>query len=98
MTVHGEAAEPEARAMTAAPGLSPCPTGPLVIEPREPSGIRLSLVIPTFNESQNVVPLIDRLESLLEPLLGDAYELIVVDDDSPDRTWELALAERASRP
>jgi len=54
--------------------------------------IRLSLVIPTYNESKNVPTLVKQLEGLLEPVLGKAYELIVVDDDSPDRTWESALA------
>lgn len=53
--------------------------------------IRLSLVIPTYNESKNVGELVERLTNLLDPQLGDAYELLVVDDDSPDRTWEIAL-------
>ena len=102
MAVHGEVAESGALAGKPPRGLEPCPSGPLVIAPAEASGaasgVRLSLVIPTFNESQNVVALIERLEGLLEPVLGDAFELIVVDDDSPDRTWELALAECAARP
>ena len=46
--------------------------------------------IPTFNERHNLPELIAQLTALLEPELGDDYELIVVDDDSPDRTWELA--------
>jgi dolichol-phosphate mannosyltransferase len=64
------------------------PTGPLVIGRREPAAehIRLSLVIPTFNEANNVTTLLTSLEKLLEPVLGQAYELIVVDDDSPDGT------------
>ena len=52
--------------------------------------MRLSLVIPTFNERRNLAALIAQLTALLDPELGDDYELIVVDDDSPDRTWELA--------
>ena len=48
------------------------------------------MVIPTFNERHNLPELIAQLTALLEPELGDDYELIVVDDDSPDRTWELA--------
>jgi len=52
--------------------------------------VRLSLVIPTFNERHNLPELIAQLTGLLDPELGDDYELIVVDDNSPDRTWELA--------
>ncbi|MBA3960438.1 MAG: polyprenol monophosphomannose synthase [Chthoniobacterales bacterium] len=55
-----------------------------------PSDILLSLVIPTFNESGNIEPLIVELCSILDREIARRYELIVVDDDSPDRTWELA--------
>jgi dolichol-phosphate mannosyltransferase len=84
-----------------AEGLVSAPTGALVISPSVPpmgsdgaggpERIRLSLVIPTFNESKSIRPLVRQLEALFEPVLGRAYELIVVDDDSPDRTWEVAL-------
>lgn len=47
------------------------------------SGIKLSIVIPTFNESQNVNELLRRLE---ETLGSSGWEAIFVDDDSPDRT------------
>ncbi len=60
--------------------------------------VKLSLIIPTFNESKNVGPLIEKLTSLLDAELGDAYELIVVDDDSPDKTWELAAKIGESNP
>lgn len=50
----------------------------------------LSLVIPTFNEAENIQPLLLQLNELLDRALADRYELIVVDDDSPDRTWALA--------
>lgn len=47
----------------------------------------LSLVIPTYNERPSIVPLIQRTTALLEKSLTE-FEIIVVDDDSPDRTWE----------
>jgi dolichol-phosphate mannosyltransferase len=65
----------------------------LVVEkvwPGERRGIRLSLAIPTYNESKNVEELLRNLTALLESRLGDAYEIIIVDDDSPDGTWQLA--------
>lgn len=43
----------------------------------------LCIVIPTFNERENVAPLLSRLRSVLD---GVSYEVIVVDDDSPDGT------------
>jgi dolichol-phosphate mannosyltransferase len=76
-----------------APLLTPCPKGPLVVGAGERStSLELSLAIPTLNESENIGPLLERLTSLLDPVLGDRYELIVIDDDSSDRTWEIALA------
>jgi dolichol-phosphate mannosyltransferase len=49
-----------------------------------------SLVIPTYNESQNIKELVAVLSKLLDQFLPHNYELIVVDDDSPDHTWEVA--------
>lgn len=43
-------------------------------------------VLPTFNERANIGPLITRL---LDASPAD-YMVLVVDDDSPDRTWEAA--------
>lgn len=49
----------------------------------------LSLVIPTYNERQNIASLIHRVTSALEKAI-DSFEIIVVDDDSPDGTWQVA--------
>ena len=43
----------------------------------------LTVVLPTFNESKNVRPLVESLE---KALAGIRYEVIFVDDDSPDGT------------
>ncbi len=48
-----------------------------------------SIVIPTYNERDNIQELFERMRCSMEPF-GDSYELIIVDDDSPDKTWELA--------
>jgi dolichol-phosphate mannosyltransferase len=52
----------------------------------------ITIVLPTFNERDNIVPLIQRGLAAL----GDyQVEMLVVDDDSPDGTWQVvaALAE-----
>ncbi len=49
----------------------------------------LSLVIPTYNESKNITPLIERVTQSLKKFT-DSFEIIVVDDDSPDGTWRVA--------
>jgi dolichol-phosphate mannosyltransferase len=48
--------------------------------------LKLSVVIPTFNESANVRELLRRIEASLGV---EGWELIVVDDDSPDGTASL---------
>jgi dolichol-phosphate mannosyltransferase len=46
----------------------------------------VSVILATYNEAENIAEIIPRiLEQVAGPL-----EVIVVDDDSPDRTWELA--------
>jgi dolichol-phosphate mannosyltransferase len=45
--------------------------------------IELSLIVPTFNERENIIPLLERIEVAL---VGISWELIVVDDNSPDGT------------
>ncbi|WP_242041574.1 glycosyltransferase family 2 protein [Alkalinema sp. FACHB-956] len=54
--------------------------------------LAFSLIIPTYNEANNIQRLVEILSSTLDQVLRHDYELIVVDDDSPDRTWEKALA------
>jgi len=51
--------------------------------------IRLGIVLPTFNERKNLRPLIARIDQALP---GIAWEVIVVDDNSPDGTSDEARA------
>jgi glycosyltransferase involved in cell wall biosynthesis len=46
----------------------------------------LSVVIPVYNEEENVEPLLVEIEAALVPL-GKSYEIIVVDDGSKDDTF-----------
>lgn len=52
--------------------------------------VQLSLIVPTYNEGKNIREMIRRLTEVLDAPLRGEYELIVVDDDSPDKTWEIA--------
>ena len=56
---------------------------------------RLSVVLPTFNERDNLPVLIERLDATLA---GIAWEAIVVDDNSPDGTTEVARRLANSDP
>jgi dolichol-phosphate mannosyltransferase len=66
--------------------------GPLVVAPIDgDASLDVSLVLPTYNEAKNIVPMIEQLIPVLDSIPDLQYEVIVVDDDSPDRTWEKAL-------
>lgn len=57
--------------------------------------IAVSIVIPTYNERANIAALRDAVEQVM----GDVpWEIIIVDDDSPDRTWEEAARVGATDP
>ena len=51
------------------------------------AAIDVSVVVPMFNEVDNVEPLYEQLTSALEPL-GRPYEVVIVDDGSADGTFE----------
>ncbi|MGB3650260.1 MAG: glycosyltransferase [Rivularia sp. (in: cyanobacteria)] len=54
--------------------------------------ILFSLVIPTYLEAGNINKIVRTLTSLLDESIPGDYELIIVDDNSPDGTWEVALS------
>ncbi|MEO8317299.1 MAG: glycosyltransferase family 2 protein [Bradyrhizobium sp.] len=65
--------------------------------PLQAAGLpQLSVVVPTFNERDNVTVLYRRLDATLA---GIAWEVVFVDDNSPDGTWEVVrgLARQDSR-
>lgn len=47
----------------------------------------VSVIVPTYNEAENIPLLIPRLQAALADF---DYEVIIVDDDSPDLTWMIA--------
>jgi len=54
---------------------------------------RLSLVVPTYNERANITGLIAAVSRVLE---GLDWEIVIVDDDSPDRISAIMIAEHAA--
>ena len=59
------------------------------------SNPELSLIVPTYNERENIVPLMERIHKSLSAY---SYELIIVDDNSPDGTSELAKSLSSKYP
>ncbi len=57
--------------------------------------VDLSIVIPVYNEEENLPILYEKLKSVLESL-GKSYEIIFVNDGSTDKSWEIIkeLAEK----
>jgi dolichol-phosphate mannosyltransferase len=78
--------------------LTPVPSGLLEISAtpfwldgtQECQSLKFSLVIPTYNEGDNIQEIVKILSQLLDSIIPEEYELIVVDDNSPDGTWKLA--------
>jgi dolichol-phosphate mannosyltransferase len=57
--------------------------------------MRLSVISPTLNEASNVPLLVQQIERAL----GDIdYEILIVDDDSPDFTWSVAQEIASANP
>jgi dolichol-phosphate mannosyltransferase len=50
----------------------------------------VSIILPTLNEAGNIASLIQCTVDAVQKAGIDEIEIIVVDDDSPDRTWEIA--------
>ncbi|MBN2452355.1 MAG: glycosyltransferase family 2 protein [Lentisphaeria bacterium] len=59
--------------------------------------VELSVVVPVYRSRDCVPELLRRLAAQL-PLLCGTYELILVDDDSPDDTWEVIRRELPAYP
>jgi dolichol-phosphate mannosyltransferase len=76
------------------------PEGALCITDRDHTApsIAFSLIVPTYNEAKNVLALVDRITTLLDPVYPQDYEIIIVDDNSPDGTWEVAQSITADYP
>jgi dolichol-phosphate mannosyltransferase len=64
-------------------------TGPTTIDPGVTPAPELSVIVPTYNEHDNVPILVELLKRTLEDV---SWEVIFVDDNSPDGTAAVARA------
>jgi len=51
--------------------------------------IEISIVIPVYNEEENLIEIHKRLKNVLENVLRTSYEIIFVDDGSKDNSWKI---------
>jgi dolichol-phosphate mannosyltransferase len=59
------------------------------------SALVISVIVPTYNEAESLPPLVERLGAAMS---GHTWELVVVDDGSPDGTAEVANRLSARHP
>ena len=64
--------------------------------PESDDGLRFSVVIPLYNEEENVDAVVDELLEVLPPL--GLFEVLAVDDGSTDSTRQRLLARREDMP
>ncbi len=57
----------------------------------------LSIVVPVYNEEENVVPLYKQIRAVCESI-GETYEVLFVDDGSHDNTFEVLSKLRNQEP
>lgn len=57
--------------------------------------MKLSVISPTFNEAENVPRLVEQLGQALCQI---DYEILIVDDNSPDQTWSVAEQISSTNP
>ncbi len=62
-----------------------------------PSRPAVSIVAPTFRDSECIIELLGRVTAVLRAR-NESYEIVLVDDGSGDETVPVALAQRSSHP
>jgi hypothetical protein len=71
--------------------------GKIIPRIRIATSVKLSVVIPMFNEEENLQHTVDQLRETLREFNDGSWEVILVNDGSTDNTWERALL-LAGRP
>jgi dolichol-phosphate mannosyltransferase len=66
-------------------------------EPSAPA-VSLSIVTPCYNEQESLPELHRRVTAACQPIAGADYEIVLVDDGSADRTWQVIQALGSADP
>lgn len=56
------------------------------------------VILPTYNESKNIERVIDKLETVFAEVKDWRLEILVVDDTSPDKTYEIVQKLQKTHP
>lgn len=78
-----------------------CDSAPVLPEgddSQSSSAVRVSVLIPAYNEAERLTPTIDVYYAALAARYGDAFELLIVANGCTDRTYEVAQELASSRP
>jgi len=59
--------------------------------------MQYSVVIPAYNEAENIVPLLFEIKEVMESL-GKEWEVLVIDDASTDSTWQVLEQTKEKLP
>jgi undecaprenyl-phosphate 4-deoxy-4-formamido-L-arabinose transferase len=59
--------------------------------------MKISVVVPVYNGSDTLPMLVEELGKVL-PAVADEYELVLVNDGSPDQSWQVILGLAGSYP
>lgn len=59
--------------------------------------MKISVVVPVYNGSDTLPMLVDEVEKVL-PTVADEFELVLVNDGSPDQSWQVITGLSQSHP
>ncbi|MBE9570420.1 MAG: glycosyltransferase, partial [Proteobacteria bacterium] len=59
--------------------------------------IHYTIIIPFYNEEDNVAMMIEKVAGVVERLTGN-YEIIAIDDGSSDNTFKILKSQRCKWP
>lgn len=60
--------------------------------------MKIAVIIPTYNERENILTLLDQLRAVTKPLTHHQFTYVIVDDTSPDETAKVVLGYAKKYP